>query len=70
MIEGIEYHFQANQLLFISVYQCNVRLRSKKYGGGAFALKIVDGGICPRNSRGGGHVLSLPPPEYAPGCYM
>ena len=30
-MEGVEDHFQANQLLFISVYQCNVSLRSQKY---------------------------------------
>ena len=60
MIEGIEYHFQANQLLFISVYQCNVRLRSQKYGGGAFAPKIVGGAFAPE-ILGGGHVPPFPP---------
>ena len=60
-MEGIEDHFQANQLLFISVYQCNVRLRSQKYGGGAFAPKIVGGAFAPE-ILWRGHVPSLPHP--------
>ena len=49
-LEGIEDRFQTNQLFFISVYLCNIRLRSQIYmGGGAFAPEILRGGTgtCP-----------------------
>ena len=63
-MEGIEDHFQVNPLLFIVKKLVRLDYRNnQKYGGGAFPHKIVGGGICPRNSRGG-HVPPFPPPLH------
>ena len=48
-MEGIKDHFQANQLLFISVYQSK-----------GFTPKNMGGGHLPPKLKGGGHL----PPKF------